>query len=151
MYCRNCGKELDEGAFCKYCGEPTQAGVTKKENVSFLEILMNIRERIRVFGHDRLINIFSWLAAAVGVINRIIHNEIETVYYFLAQDDYFILAEESRGLATAVIGMQTVLCGLLLADVWTRKIWISKGAYVSVVITLLIQLGAMLLRIPAPY
>lgn len=151
MYCRNCGKEIDEGYFCRYCGEATQAGITRKNVASVSETIMKIRERIRVFGHDRLINIFSWFAAAVGIINRVMHNEIETVFYVLAQEDYFVLAEESRGLATAAIWIHIVLCGLLLADVWSRKIWISKGTYASFVITLLIQFAAMLLRIPAPY
>lgn len=149
MYCRNCGKEIGEDSFCKFCGEPTQAGAARKDKINFMEHFESVREKIRVFGHDRLIHILSWLAAAVGVINRFMHNEIETVYVALAQDDYYVLAAESSGFAQTIIWIQVVICGLLCADVWSRKIWISKGAYVSFVVTLLIQLGALLLRIPA--
>lgn len=151
MYCRNCGKELSEGSFCKYCGEPTQTGSVKKETISFSETLTKICDWISVFGHDKLVNIFSWLAAAFGIINRVMHNEVEVVYYFLAQDDYFVLAEEARGTAITVICIHIILCGLLFADVWTKKILINKGAYVSFVITLLIQIMAILLRMPALY
>jgi len=38
-----------------------------------------------------------------------------------------------------------------MLDVWKRKIWVGKGMYVSFVITLLIQVAAMMFRIPAPY
>lgn len=151
MYCRKCGKEIEEDSFCKYCGQPTQEGMARNEGLSFSETLMIIREKIRVFGHEKIINIVSWLAAAMGVVNRIMHNEIEVVYSVLAQDDYFVLAEENREFAITLIGIQIILCGLLMFDVNKRKIWVGKGMYVSFVITLLIQIAAIMLRIPAPY
>lgn len=151
MYCRKCGKDIEEDSFCKYCGEAAQEGMARDEGISFSESLMKIREKIRVFGHEKLINIVSWVAAVVGVANRIMHNEIEVVYSVLAQDDYYVLAEESREFAIAIIGIQIILCGLLMYDVNKRKIWVGKGMYVSFVITLLIQMVALMLRIPAPY
>lgn len=151
MYCRKCGKEIEEDSFCKYCGEPALEGMASNEGFSFSGTLMKIREKIRVFGHEKLINIVSWLTAVVGVVNRFMHNEIEVVYSVLAQDDYFVLAEESRKFAITIIGIQIILCGLLMFDVNKRKIWVGKGMYVTFAITLLIQIAAMMLRIPAPY
>ena len=150
MYCRNCGKEIEDDSFCKYCGEPTQAGASRND-FSFSTLLMEIREKIRVFGHDKLISIFSWLAAAVSIVNRVKHKEIETILVGTAVDDYFVLSGDGRSLANAVLWAYILLCGLLLADVWKMKIWMGKGTYVILVISLLVQLAAMWLRIPAPY
>lgn len=151
MYCRKCGKEIEEDSFCKYCGEPAYEGLARDEGISFSEALVKIREKIRGFGHEKMVNMVSWLAAIAGVVNRIMHNEIEIVYSVLAQDDYFVLAEESRKFAIAIIGIQIILCGLLMFDVRKTKIGVGKGVYISVAITLLIQIAAMMLRIPAPY
>ena len=151
MYCRKCGKEIAEDSFCKYCGEPVNASVRTTENNLFPETLTAIREKIRIFGHEKLVNIVSWLAAIAGVVNRIMHNEIEIVYSALVQDDYFVLAEESRSFAITMIGIQLILGGLLIYDARKRDIWVEKGMYISFVITLLIQAAAMCLRIPAPY
>lgn len=151
MYCRKCGKEIEEDAFCKYCGEAAQKDMSRDNGFSFSETLMKIREKIRVFGHEKLSNIVSWIAAVLGVANRIMHNEIEVVYSVLAQDDYYVLAEESREFAITIIGIQIILCGLLIYDVNKRKIWVGKGMYISFIITLLIQIVALTLRMPAPY
>ena len=151
MYCRKCGKEIEEDSFCKYCGEPAQGGKTKGEDFSFSEVLTKLREKIRVFGHERLIKAVSWIAAAVGVVNRFMHNEVEVEYSLLAQDDFFVLAEESRGFATTIMVIHIILCGLLIYDVRKKDIWVGKSMYIIFVITLLIQIAAMMLRVPAPY
>ena len=151
MYCKKCGKEIEKDSFCKYCGQPAHEGIVKDNGISISESLMKIREKVRVFGHEKLVKMVSWFAAVLSVINRFVHNEIEVVYFGLAQDDYFVLAEEHHGFALTIIVIQIILCSLLMLDVWKRKIWVGKGMYVSFVITLLIQVAAMMFRIPAPY
>ena len=151
MFCKNCGKDIGDAKFCQYCGGSNDSTPNVIVNISRNDLFATIKDKIKQIGQEKLIKVISIVAAAVSIIIRIVHNEIEVVYNFLAQDDYYVVSSTGRIYMLIVMALQVVLSLFLYKSAKNEQVKISKKTIIVFTIFLAIQVLAMILRIPAPY
>lgn len=152
MFCQNCGKDMGGAKFCQYCGGSNDAPPSVTVNLIQNDVFTTLRDKIKQIGQERLIKFIAVMAAVINVIIRIANNEIEVVYSVtFAQDDYLVLSESGRNYMLIVCALQIVISLFLFRNAKKEQTHISKKAIVLFVISLAIQVLAMVLRVPAPY
>ncbi len=154
MFCRNCGKDIGDAKFCQYCGKPS--GEESKnthwlQNELFIGIKNKIKQIIKGIGQEKLLNLIAWISAIMSIVIRIVNNEIKTVYDFLTQEDYFVVSENGRKYMLIIIVFQIVISLLLYGNAKKERINISKTTIVLFFVSLVIQILATVVKLPAPY
>ena len=151
MFCKNCGKDIGDAKFCQYCGYSNDINPNTTANPNQNNLFTTIKDGINQIGYNKLIDFLSMISAIISIAIRIINNEIEVIYYFLAQDDYFVISESGRKYIIIVIALQTIIT--LFYFLCTKKEQIKNPTQTIVlfIVSLVIQILAMMLRIPAPY
>ncbi len=102
-------------------------------------------------GHEKLIKLIAWISTFINLIIRVVKNEIEVVYNFLAQDDYYVVSESGRNYMLLVFALQIILSAFVYRNAKKKEIVVSKKVIVLSVVLLAIQILAMVMRFPAPY
>lgn len=151
MFCKNCGKDIGEAKFCQYCGSSNDDNTNITVNLVQKDFIKTVKEKIALIGREKLIKLTAIIAAIINVIIRVANNEIEVVYSLLAQDDYFVVSDTGRKYMLIVIAIQVIVSALLYSNAKKSQIAISKKATILSVVSITVQLFAMLLRLPAPY
>ena len=152
MFCKKCGKDIGDAKYCQYCGNCNDD--TSKSTIStdiFKDIVKFAGENITKFGHDRLINIISWLSMIISLIVRIVCNEIEVVYVLFVSDDYFVISEGGKAFVIVLMVIQALSSVLLYVHARYKSIVIPKRLIVLFIISLVIQILMISIRLPAPY
>ncbi len=153
MFCKNCGKDIGDAKFCQYCGssnEEKQTNITV--NLIQEDFVKKIKEKIFEIGHEKLLKLTSLIATIISIIVRIAKNEIETVYgVVLTQDDYFVISDIGRKYMIVVILIQLAISVLLYNNAKKAQAIVSKKTLLLVAASIIIQIFAMILRLPAPY
>ena len=151
MYCKNCGKDIGDAKFCQYCGNQNDGNANVTVKLIGSDLFTTIEDKIKQIGHEKLIKLTLMLSTVINIILRILNNEIEVVYNFLAQDDYYVLSESGRNYILIVIALQIIISLFLYRNAKKAQTLISKKVIVLFVISLVIQVWVMVLRLPAPY
>ena len=151
MFCKNCGKDIGDAKFCQHCGNSNESIPKITVEVSQKDFFAVVKDKIKQIGQGKLLKVISIIAAIVNIVIRVVNNEIEVVYYALAQDDFFVLSEEGRKYMIIVIALQSVLALFLHSNARKENVIIPNSSRVIFVVSLIIQVLAMVLRLPAPY
>ena len=151
MFCKNCGKDIGDANFCQYCGYSNDSNPNITVNLIQKDLLETVKDKIKQIGHSKLIKIVAIISAIISVIIRIVSNEIEVVYYALAQDDYLVVSESGRKYMVILIALQAIITLFLFSNAKKEQIKNSRGTITLFIISLLIQILSMVLRFPAPY
>ena len=151
MYCKKCGKDIGEAKFCQYCGNSNDCTVGENVNSPNNDFLTTIKNKIKEIGHEKLIKLIAFFSVVISVIIRIIHNEIETVYDILVQEDYFVVSDIGRKYMLFMVVVQCVLSAFLYTNAKKEQTIVSKKTVFLFAVSLAVQILAMVLRFPAPY
>lgn len=151
MYCKNCGKDIEDAKFCQYCGKPNNENLNVTVNVIQKDLLTTVKGKIKQIGQGKLIKLITIIATIINIIIRIVNNEIKVVYSLLSQEDYFVVSEKGRTYMLIIIVLEIITTFCLYKNAKKDKTKISKGTFVLLVFSLIIQILAMLLQLPAPY
>lgn len=151
MFCKNCGKDIGDAKFCQYCGNQNDSNPNVTVNLIQNDLFATIKDKIKQIGQVKLIKLTSIISTIINIIIRIVNNEIEVVYNFLAQDDYLVISESGRSYMLIVIALQIIISLFLYRNAKKEQTNISMKVIALFVISLVIQVLAMVLRIPAPY
>lgn len=151
MFCKNCGKDIGDAKFCQYCGSQNEGNPNVTVNLIQNDLFTTIKDKIKQIGQGKLIKLISIISILINIIIRIVNNEIKVVYNFLAQDDYLVISESGRNYMLIVIALQTIISLFLYRNARKEETNISKNVIILFVISLVIQVLAMVLQLPAPY
>ena len=80
MFCTRCGRELQGESFCPNCGQPSNQNPVPVQPVIVYQNSFNLLDKIRSYGHQKLVNTCTFLALVISLIIRITATEIETEY-----------------------------------------------------------------------
>lgn len=147
MFCKNCGKEIGEAKFCQYCGSSNDIGI-KSDKKDFFG---SIKQFIEKTGYDRLIKSTSLILGVISVIIRFLNNETQTVYHFLAQDDYLIISTNGRNYILIALAIQIVLSFFFIKCAKQDNVSIAKKTYILPIVSVVVMILAMVIKLPAPY
>ncbi len=114
-------------------------------------LFTTIKDKISQIGQNKLVKIITIIITIINMIVRRVNNEIKVVYSFLAQDDYFVVSEKGRTYMLIIIALHILITFCLCKSAKKEERKVSKGTTVLVIFSLIIQVLAMLLQIPAPY
>ena len=103
MFCKNCRKDIGDAKFCQYCGNQNDSNPNATVNLIQNDLFATIKDKIKQIGQVKLIKLTSIISTIINIIIRIVNNEIEVVYNFLAQDDYLVISESGRSYMLIVI------------------------------------------------
>lgn len=147
MFCKNCGKEIGEAKFCQYCGSqnidtPNQTGK---------DLFADFKNQINKIGYDKLVKSISLILGIISIIIRFLNNETQTVYHFLAQDDYLIINATGRNYILIALAIQIVLSAFLIKSAKQDKTPIAKKSYILPIVSVVVMILAMVIKLPAPY
>lgn len=151
MFCRNCGQEIGDARFCRYCGtaaDGTGNGNTAGNQNNFFASLGNTVKKI---GHGQLCNWLSVVFSGFGIVNRVLNNEIFTEFHILAQDDFLVISENGRTYGMIAVLLHSSLSAWLLWNAKKEQVSVPKKSFIVFALSLVIQVLAMTLRLPAPY
>ena len=151
MFCVKCGQEIGEAKFCQYCGYPATATPVQNNVPSSEYAYKPLLVRLQEFDYGKLISIVSVVLAAIGMFIRYGNNEIETVRYGLAFDDYYVISEEGRSKIVTVIMIHIILTGILIYLGMNSKKKVSVFPILLAVVALGVLIAAMTMRFGAPY
>ena len=152
MFCKYCGTELAEDAkFCQSCGKSADSAPQKTANPAQKVQPAPSQNSTNAKSYGSFINLTALCAAMVNIIIRVFHNDIETVRVALALDDYYVVSETGRNYMITAMVVQCILSALLYTVAKTQQVKVSWRACLLTIVSLAIQVTAMLLRLPAPY
>ena len=173
MFCRFCGKEIENVKYCPHCGKSVDKVSLNADTVN--KAVANVKKTALAVGYNRLFMLTSVIGTVVNVIIRICNNEITTVRVALAQDDYYRLSGPGRVWSVVIVLIQLLIYAALWYDTKKRvnrssvseddhlktelngketgseSCEIAKKSYIIAGILLVIQVAVMLISIPAPY
>lgn len=160
MFCRNCGKEIWEDAnFCPHCGHREKDESVSGKNpidLSFISVIVSkaYAKLVKVFeSYDagQIVKIFSYVTLGINLLIRIFSNEVITISYALARDDYYAVSQSGKT-------WMLMLCALCFAAsagiIWIckrKEIPFEKKSLIPTIIALVISVVAAVIQIPAPY
>lgn len=147
MFCRNCGKEIGKVNFCQYCGSQNIDTAKQNEKDSFADL----KNRIDKIDCDKLLKSISLILTAISVLIRFLNNETQTVYHFLAQDDYLIISETGRNCILIVLAIQIALSVILIKCAKKNETLIAKKSYILPIVSVVVMILAIFIKLPAPY
>lgn len=149
MYCKNCGKETSDMAFCPHCG--TAINTDKETDTLVSDSKSGFMKSIKTYGHEKLIRIILCCAAVANIIVRFVNNIVIVEYYVFAQDDYYVLSDTGRTWMLILFAVQLLSSAFLWYDAKKNKIVIAKKTFVLAAVLLAVQIIAYFIKIPAPY
>ena len=151
MFCRNCGKDIGDAKFCQYCGKQKDGDSAITIKLVQSDFIKTAIKRIDAIGTDKLIASLAAVSAIISIIIRFLNTEILTVYHVFAEDDYFTISKRGRTSILVVVIIQTLISFLLYRNAKKAEGSIAKRSIILFIISLLIQIMAMILKFPAPY
>ena len=178
MFCRFCGKEINDVKYCPHCGKSVDKASFDADAIK--KAAANIKKAALTVGYNKLFMLTAIIGTVINFIVRICCNEITVVRVALVQDDYYRLSGLGRVWTVVIILIQILIYAALWFDAkkgrsrssdfvsdntetglteserepdasCVNSAVIEKKAYIIAGILLLIQIAVMLLSIPAPY
>lgn len=147
MFCKNCGKEIGEAKFCQYCGNQNSDTPTQNDKDLFTRLKVGVNK----IGYEKLLKYISLILGIISVIIRFLNNETQTVYNFLAQDDYLVISANGRNYILIALAIQIVLSFFFIKCAKQDNIPIAKKTYILPIVSVVVMILAMVIKLPAPY
>lgn len=147
VFCKNCGKEIGEAKFCQYCG--TQNSDTPTQNDK--DLFTRLKVSVNKIGYEKLLKYISLILGIISVIIRFLNNETQTVYNFLAQDDYLVISANGRNYILIALAIQIVLSFFFIKCAKQDNLPIAKKTYILPIVSVVVMVLAMVIKLPAPY
>lgn len=151
MFCVKCGKQIDEVSFCPYCGQPVSSTPVQNNITQVYYVHKPLSEKLKEFGYGKLISLVSVVLAVVGIFIRSENNEIETVRYGLAFEDYYVISEDGQSKIMTALIIHIILTGILICLGKKSKARIPVVAVLLAVAAIGVLIAAMTMRTSAPY
>lgn len=147
MFCKNCGKEIGEAKFCQYCGNQNSDTPTQNDKDLFTRLKVSVNK----IGYEKLLKYISLILGIISVIIRFLNNETQTVYNFLAQDDYLVISANGRNYILIALAIQIVLSFFFIKCAKQDNLPIAKKTYILPIVSVVVMILAMVIKLPAPY
>lgn len=160
MFCRNCGKEIWEDAnFCPHCGHREKDGAAfRKYQIDLSSISVFVSKAfakfVKIFeSHDagKIIKILSYVTFGINLLIRVFSNEIITISYALARDDYYAVSQSGKTWMYVICALCAAVCAGIIWICNRKEIHLEKKSLIPAIIALVISVIAAELQIPAPY
>jgi len=148
MFCANCGKEIGDAKFCQYCGNPTNSVQQKTENPAQKVQPAPSKNSTNAKSYGSFINLISLCGAMVSILIRIIHNTEEEIWDIFSSEISYIVSETGRNYMITVMVVQGILSALFYTLAKTARVKVPGKVCIWMIVSLIIQVVAMLLRVP---
>lgn len=109
MFCGRCGKDIDDAAYCPFCGTPVRNSLTPPSG----DFANSISIWIRKVGYESLAKWISVWSTVLAFLIRIICNETISENMAIYYAHYEVLSSEGKLIAYLLIILQAIATPLL--------------------------------------
>lgn len=152
MYCKFCGKEIDENvSFCQYCGGNIKGESTRSNGINIEDTVKNFKSLLEKLDFAKFMSVFSVVLFILSIIIRFTSQEVITVQYFLAYDDYYVLSASGKFWILFFVFIQAAV--LFACNYFGKKHnkAIKMKYNILPLIAIIIEIILAFLQLPAPY